>query len=63
MALNKYKQVLVGYKDSEKGLAGDQLYFGAITNVTMEQFCTCDKVDANDGSGDIYLVPDRCRDF
>ena len=33
--LKKYKQVLAGYKDLEKGISGDQWNLGATKDVTL----------------------------
>ena len=35
-ALKKYKQVLAGYKDSEKGIDGDKWSLQTTKDVTME---------------------------
>ena len=61
-ALNKYKQVLAECKESDNDLAEDQWNLGATKDVTMEQFWDWAKVDSIDGSGDLYLGLDRCRD-
>ena len=53
----------MGCKDSEKGLYGDQWNLGATKDVTMGQLWDWDKVDSIDGSGDLYLGPDRCNNF
>ena len=62
-APNKYKQVLAGCKELEKGVSGYQWALGETKYVTMEQFCTWDNVDALDGSVSMYFGPDRCSEF
>ena len=61
--LNKYIQVLAGFKKSDKGLSVDQWALGATKDVTMEHFWTWSKTESLDGSLDMYLIPDRCRYF
>ena len=40
LAINKYKKVLVEYKDQGKGLFGDQWALGPTQIVTMEKIWT-----------------------
>ena len=61
--INKYKQILAGFKELVKGLDGDQYNLGVTEDVAMKQLCVWTKVDSIEGSGDLCLCPDRCSDF
>ena len=43
--MKKYRQVLLACKEMDRGTYGDQWTLIAVNNVTMDQFCTWDKVD------------------
>ena len=62
-ALKKYKKLLVGYKESVKGVAGYQWTLGVKMGVTMENFRSWVNNDAINGSGDMYLGRYRCINF
>ena len=62
-ALKKYKQVLLGFKNSVKGLAGYQWVIRLTKDLNMENFWTWEDTDANNGLADMYLVCNWCSNF
>ena len=53
--LNKYKLVMLGCKELEKGVYGQQWTLVETKDVTMEQFWAWAEVDFIYGSGDMFL--------
>ena len=62
-ALNKYKAVLTEFKESAKGLSGDQWTLGETNDVTMEKFWTQAKEDGLESYRYAYMGVDKCINF
>ena len=59
-ALEKNRQVLLVCKESSRGFSGNIWTIGADKSVTMEQFCTWDKIKRSDSDGDTIIGAKYC---
>ena len=61
--IKKYREVLVGFRQSAKELVGNEWTLGELTWISAEDFWTWVKTDTTGYDGHDYLARDKCVDF
>ena len=61
--LKKYKAVLLEFKKSSKGIAGDKCTLGDMKGLSTDNFWTWDNIDGISYDVDAYLGLYKCVDF
>ena len=62
-ALKKYREILVGCRQSTKEITGDECNLGKLAVLSADDFWTWAKTDTSGYDGHAYLDMYKCVDF